>query len=370
MTSRTKRRLVAIPLALCVGVSAACDRGVNAAGADRESGPVVEPAVVREAFHTERDTLANIDSPAVWHGDDGQHWLLSTAKEADLVRVEDAATGRFVRDVGGPGVAPGRFERPNGIVVLDDIMWIVERDNRRVQLLSLPEFKPIGDFGASELLMPYGLSVYESGDGVYHAYVTDNYELADGAVPPDSALGRRVRVYEVTIDMQRAVAAHVRAFGDTSGPGVLRVVESIAVDPAHDRVLIAEEIEGASMIKVYDRSGAYTGQTIDARYFPSQAEGIALFACADGSGYWITTDQADSMSTFHVFDRVTLEHRGSFRGTETHNTDGIALTQQSFGEFSAGALYAIHDDGNVAAFSWQAVAQALGIRTHCDGGAQ
>jgi hypothetical protein len=34
------------------------------------------------------------------------------------------------------------------------------------------------------------------------------------------------------------------------------------------------------------------------------------------------------------------------------NTDGVALTQAGFGPFPAGAFYAGHDDGDVAAFSW------------------
>jgi 3-phytase len=132
-------------------------------------------------------------------------------------------------------------------------------------------------------------------------------------------------------------------------------------------VLIAEESEGASMIKAYSLAGAYTGEMIGARFFPSQAEGIALYACDDGGGYWITTDQAESVSTFHVFDRGTLAYSGSFRGEATRNTDGIALTQQAFGLFSDGALYAVHDDGNVAAFAWQSIAYALSLDASCGG---
>jgi len=36
-----------------------------------------------------------------------------------------------------------------------------------------------------------------------------------------------------------------------------------------------------------------------------------------------------------------------------------------FGPFSTGAFYAVHDDGNVAAFSWTAIAGALGLRKDC-----
>lgn len=66
-----------------------------------------------------------------------------------------------------------------------------------------------------------------------------------------------------------------------------------------------------------------------------------------------------------AFDRKTLEHVGAFSGTTTRNTDGVALTQVGFGPFPAGAFYAIHNDGNIAAFSWAAIAEKLGLRTDC-----
>jgi 3-phytase len=131
-------------------------------------------------------------------------------------------------------------------------------------------------------------------------------------------------------------------------------------------LLIAEELETASHIKVYTLDGRFTGQVIDAGLFPNQAEGIILYACGDTAGYWITTDQGMEANTFHVFDRQTLAHVGSFRGAATLNTDGIALTQRGFGAFPSGAFYAVHNDGNVAAFSWAAIADALKLRKDCD----
>jgi 3-phytase len=132
-------------------------------------------------------------------------------------------------------------------------------------------------------------------------YVTDNYAMPDESVPPDSLLGERVRQYRVTVTGGGLRAEPVRAFGDISGPGVLKVVESIALDLPNYRVLIAEELETGSHIKVYTPEGKLTGQII-------------------GGG---------------------------------------------FGNFPSGAFYAVHNDGNVAAFSWAAIAEALGLRKDC-----
>jgi 3-phytase len=308
----------------------------------------------------------NIDSPAVWHGPEGQHWLISTAKATDVLVVNDAATGAPVRRVGGSGKGLGQLDRPNGIAVIDDLAIVVERDNHRVQVFRMPEFKSLGTFGDSLLRVPYGLTVFADGEpGSYVVYVTDNYEMPDESVPPDSLLGERVRQFRLTVRDGRAAAQPVRAFGETSGPGVLRVVESIAADVPHNRLLIAEELEGGSLIKEYTLEGKFTGRTVGVGLFPHQAEGIILYACGDTAGYWITTDQDLSVNTFHAFDRVTLAHVGSFRGKTTLNTDGIALTQRGYGTFENGAFFAVHNDGNVAAFSWAAIADALKLRKDC-----
>ncbi len=335
----------------------------------KSTGVASAPEVVRlqEVWQTERDTLDNIDSPAVWHGPDGQHWLLSTAKTTDVLVVNDAVTGKELRRVGGSGTAPGKLERPNGIAVIDDLALVVERDNHRVQVFRLPAFKPLGTFGDTLLRKPYGIAVDAAGgDGSYIAYITDNYELVEDSVPPDSLLGERVRQFRVEVGEDRASAELTATFGETTGPGVLKVVESIATDVANNRLLIAEELETASHIKVYTLDGKFTGQLIDSGLFAHQAEGIILYACGDTAGYWITTDQSMEANTFHVFDRQSLAHVGSFQGAATLNTDGIALTQRGFGTFPSGAFYAVHNDGNVAAFSWAAIADALKLRKDCD----
>lgn len=365
------RRGPGIGISTCAAVAllAACAQGTDTS-ADTSSdaaaaADTADVAVIEEAFFTPRDTLENVDSPAVWHGADGQHWLLATAKEGDVLRVSDAATGELVRRVGGEGSGAGQLDRPNGVFVVDDLTFVVERNNRRLQVFGLPDFRPLGTFGAAELRRPYGLWIESDGGSAYRVWVTDDYEQAEDVVPPDSLLDRRVHEYRVSVTGDSLAAEHVRAFGETTGEGILHVVESIAADPEHGRLLIAEEEEGASDIKVYSLEGRFSGTVIPTRYFPHQAEGIVLYRCGGGEGYWIATDQGEGVNTFHVFDRRTLAHAGSFRGRTVMNTDGIALTQRSFGDFPSGAFYAVHDDGNVAAFSWADIAGAVGLRDDC-----
>ncbi len=354
---------------LALGLAAACQteasQSAEAGDAPASEAAAADTARIEEAFLTPRDTSDNVDSPAVWHGPDGQHWLLATAKQGDVIRVHDAATGEPVRRVGGSGTELGAFERPNGIAVVGDLMLIVERDNARLQVFSLPDFEPLGAFGQEHFRLPYGITAYEEAPGQYVAYVTDAYEMPDESIPPDSELGERVKQFRFSVENGELQHEFVRSFGDTSGAGVLRKVESLWADPSAGRLLIAEEQEGASQIKIYTLDGEFTGETIPTRYFPSEAEGIVLYACDGGAGYWITTDQGETGNTFHVFERRSLDYRGSFRGVEVTNTDGLALTQAGFGPFEAGAFYAVHNDGNTAAFAWADIAEALDLRADC-----
>ena len=90
-----------------------------------------------------------------------------------------------------------------------------------------------------------------------------------------------------------------------------------------------------------------------------QPEGIVVYDTDGGAGYYVCTDQDMADNTFHVFDRETLAHAGAFKGAVTANTDGIALDRTPVGEHTEGLFIAVHDDGNIAAFDWRAIAERL-----------
>lgn len=321
---------------------------------------------IKEAFTTQRDESDNVDSPALWHGDDGQNWLLATAKEGNMIIVYDAATGEKINQFGQTGSALGDLSRPNGIAVIDDYAVIVERDNHRIQVFSLPGFKPIGIFGESLLRLPYGITIDQLEDK-YHLYVTDNYETPDEETPPADSLGQRMHHFIFTVENNQVAAEHIKAFGDTSGEGVLYKVESLLLDRTFNRLLIADEHEEHRNVKIYDVEGNFTGQTIPHNYFFYEPEGIVLWECeTDSSGYYLMVDQGKINNTFQVFDRKTLEYIGGFGGEITRNTDGIAITQKVFGDFKRGAFYPVHNDGSLTAISWEDIAKTLDLKDDCN----
>jgi 3-phytase len=142
----------------------------------------------------------NATAPRWGTGPAGQHWLLSTAKSTRVCWCTTPRAVPLLRASAGPGAGAGRFARPNGITVIDDVLLVVERDNHRVQALRLPDFAPLGTFGDTLLRLPYGVGWYEEAPGRYAVYVTDNYEAPDGTTPPDRELGARVKQFRVTFD--------------------------------------------------------------------------------------------------------------------------------------------------------------------------
>jgi 3-phytase len=325
-----------------------------------------ERIMLKEDFHTDRNLGDNVDSPAVWHGENGENWLLATAKEGNTIIVYNAEDGAFLKRFGGMVDGLGAFSRPNGIHVVDDLLLVVERDNRRIQVFELPDFTPLGFFGGEQLQKPYGITVGKTGEGTYDAYITDNYETADETIPPAAELGQRVHYFTFKIENGKVLAIHQKAFGDTEGKGVLHKVESLLLDRELNRLLIANEYSEQRDIKIYNLDGTFSGETISNKYFDSEPEGIALFSCPeDNSGYYITTDQSDNNNKFEVFDRKTLKHLGTFGGEMTTNTDGVALSQESFGNFKNGAFFPVHDDGSITAISWDKIAEALDLKKNC-----
>ena len=359
------------PEPAATSVAAPADAPADARGPDEyEADDVllrdhdVAHVVVKEAFVTASTPEENIDSPASWL-QDGKRMLVASAKATDQLVVYDGDTGQRLRTVGGTGTALGQLQRPNGVATIDDrYLFVVERDNHRVQMFQLPDFTPLLAFGADALQQPYGLWVQPKGEG-YEVLVSDAYMAGEDAqgediIPPLAQLDRRFRRYELTQAGGKWTARDAGAFGDTGAAGAIRVPESLFGDAANNRLLVAEEdVPTGTLLREYDLQGRYLGRDVGKGQYVAQAEGIALMRCADGSGWWVASDQFADRTVFHLFDRRSLAHVGSFAGEVTGLTDGVWLDERGDARFPQGVLYASHLDLGVAAFDWRDIAAAL-----------
>jgi len=324
---------------------------------------------VPEAWVSAETPAEELDSPASWTADDGTVWVIVNAQSNHRLEVFDGDTGGRLRTVGEQGKALGQFSRPNGVAVFGDHLFVVERDNHRVQVLSLPDFTPVGSFGEDVLRSPYGIWINETEPDELELYITDSFQNGPhyDQLPPFSELDQRVRRFRVQFDTAgRPLAHYAGAFGDTNPDTALRIVESIAGDAANDRLLVADEdTRHLSTLREYTFAGRYTGRSLPQDVFAAEAEGVALWSCPDGGGYWFAVDQLSPLTIFHLFDRTTLAPSGSFAGKVTSHTDGVDLHAAGTRRFPGGVLYAVHDDKALAAFDLRDVATTLGLARDC-----
>lgn len=362
---------VATAALLATLISACSTTPPAAAPAQTVTTPANGPATltVPERYVSAESPQDELDSLTTWTSEEGRTLLIASAKSTHRLVVFDADTGKRLREVGGEGKAAGEFNRPNGVAVYGDYLFVVERDNHRVQVFTLPDFKPLGIFGDKELRSPYGLWLTETEPGELEVYVTDSFMYGKkfDEVPPLAELDQRVRRYRVHFDQNgRLRSSYGGSFGDTTEAAGLRMVESIAGDPDNDRLLVADEDRRhESTLREYSFSGKYTGRSLPQDSFAAEAEGVALWTCANGGGYWIAVDQLAPLTVFHLFDRATLAPRGSFEGEVTAHTDGVALHAASTAAFPDGALFAVHDDKSVTAFDLSEVVRVLGLSADC-----
>ncbi|MCH6257634.1 hypothetical protein MLD52_13830 [Puniceicoccaceae bacterium K14] len=324
-----------------------------------------DEVLVGEAFFSQIDEADNIDSLAIWKDSNTDEvTLYATAKGTHRLAVSDAENGFPLPYMGTKGVEAGQYNRPNGIAVAGDFLFVVERDNRRVQVTDLSREVTLGFFGLDSLIKPYGLYIQSLDSGTFRVFVTDDYALVPEVDEPlrEGGAKGRIKQFIVGIDKGSMNAKLEKTFGADVGESTLHVVESISGDPFYDRLLIADEdpVNGMS-IKVFDMKGAFTGESLGDGIFKYQPEGIALWETGEKSGIWICADQGKAKTIYRLFDRETLEYRGSFVGKYTSNTDGICLYPYSIGKYSMGLFYAVHDDSGVGAWSLKDIVEAIAL---------
>jgi 3-phytase len=251
-------------------------------------------------WETEYNKKNNLDSIALW-----SDYIFVTSKNKHKVYIYNIK-GDLIETIGSYGSGEYQFKRPNGIFTIDDILFVVERDNKRIQLFNLPDLKFIKFIGEGILKKPYGINGYKN--NYYHVYVTDDEDKV---------------VYKFTLDGKLNYT--YTSFGD------FEKTESIVVDPYFNRVLVADEIE--KNIKVFDLNGKYEKNILE-DYFKGEPEGIVSL-----DDIYIFVDQHKNKNRFLVVGK-DLNFVTSFYSDRIQNTDGIAANNEY--------LYAIHDDGGLS----------------------
>jgi 3-phytase len=307
--------------------------------------PVDEPRIIARTWASSGTTYAETDSLAACRVGT-QVRLFATSKHGHRLDVFDAANGKFITSVGTEGADKGQFRRPNGIVSANlkndpsrPILFVVERDNARVQAIWPDTYKSAGIFGKGILTRPYGAAIAEEHDGLV-LYVSDDRV-------PDHKCIRRFAIVESAGEIS---ANYLGSLGDTSGEGAILKPESLVWDPVMKVLLICDEDKSRKNVKVYGSDGKFRGKLFAGGIVQGDPEGLVIADSSRG-GFIILTDQRKDITIWHLFDRRSYQYLTSVTGKPAiTNTDGICLFPQAFGPFKKGALFAVDNDADIHAF--------------------
>lgn len=141
---------------------------------------------------------------------------------------------------GAEGTALGALDRHDGIAVRNDRLFVVERINRRVQVLALPSLQPISSFGADVLHQVE--SIY--GDPEYNRLL-----LAD-----ESEQDRDIKLYNLQGEFSGEALGQGRFRFEPEGIALYRCAEGAGY------LFTTDQDEKDNRFDVYDRKSlAYIG---------------------------------------------------------------------------------------------------------------
>jgi len=240
-----------LALSIAVVYNASGCGGIAAGGMDREALTGME-----RRFDDEFAPSLSLSSHAFWHGENGEHWVLGLAGGVDGIVIHDARKGGELRRIGKPGVEKGEFDEPVEIHVADDMAFVLERGNHRIQVIELPECASLGFFAGERLADPIDFALYRIENGAFYLYVADEKKLKGETVV-------HVLRYAVSRAVNTVHSAYKLTFGYSPGDGHLRNVASVTVDDSARQVLVTEKTAGGDKIKVFSLDGDFIGLDFD-----------------------------------------------------------------------------------------------------------
>jgi len=264
-----------------------------------------------EDYHSDVFKNENIDSLAIYYQ---KNWIIATAKNTHRLLIFNLSNLKLIKTVGNNSI----FNRPNGISVIDNLCFVVERDGKKVQVFELPAFKKKGAYGDRIFKKPYGITIRKMPLNEYYLYITDN----------------EIDISNIhIIKYINGIFTYISKFGGDT----LKESESIIYDDKYGRLYVADEGNKRIYMYTINRFKRYIIFSMS-----GDPEGIDIY-----KDYIIATEQTKGeFSKFHVFDRKLMLYRGYFKGVLTKNTDGIKICKD-------GNLFAVDDDKRICCINFE-----------------
>lgn len=262
-----------------------------------------------EEYFSKKFPKDNIDSLDIYYP---KNWVIATAKSTHKLLIFDKDNLKLLKSF---PEQEGQLKRPNGIRIVDDFCFVVERDNKRIQVFELPSFKYVSSY-KGVLSRPYGISIHKNDYNDYIVFVTDN-KLTKSVIYKFRFFNNK---FELIMPIKNKVLTNT---------------ESICCKYPH--FYVADEF--TKKVWRFDFDGR--NKKLIFNKFKNDPEGIDIY-----EDYLILTDQSKKVkeNRFHVFQRE--KHLGYFTGIITKNTDGIKISNDGF-------LFAVDDDERICCINFE-----------------
>ena len=194
-------------------------------------GTVADNTAIESAFFTSMGSKIDRATVSFHRAEDGSYRAVAPVKGTDTIVIYDAEKTSEVRKFGASGLEKGQFGTPVDTESLDNLLFVLERSNHRIQVFHLPEMKSFGFFGEDRLTAPARMALYRIENGAYYLYVSDTIDRNGESTD-------YILRFSVSRGVNTIHGTYLKTFGYSPDSGYLNNVQSIDIDQAGKRVLV------------------------------------------------------------------------------------------------------------------------------------
>ena len=268
-----------------------------------------------------------------------EYWLFILSQDSNKIFILNALSGKYIKSLGSHGDAVGQFDTPSDMSIYDDYLFILEKDNHRIQIFSLPELKFIGIIGEVELTAPNCLETIKLRKDKKNyccVYVGDNL---------DNKPSRNKCYFKFILELNESgiYDTEVTRYEPKDNSN-LGYIESIKYDGICDNLYIVDKL--SKDIKVFNFNDQYK-KTILKNYFKGNPGEINITQNRIFIGDFSRLD-----NFFHIFSR-DLKHTNTLVSDKTlknecfciidHNNNKILYTADEDDEILAHRIYQLNN---------------------------
>lgn len=271
-------------------------------------------------------------------------WLLATDSVADKIHIYQANDATFLKSFGTSGAHPFELSEPNYLTLIDNIVFIGEQKNHRIQIVLLPEFTFLGFLGDNILKSPSSITAIQLTPKEYLIYILDQESATENTT-----------YYLHQFHLQWKEQSLVSEWIDKKK--LERPPFFIAADSQNQQLIIAQkesEKKSTGILEIYSLQNEHLF-SMPFTSSKGQTGAVTLVPTSDNHGYWIILGKDGTCS---VYERIRFQDYGQCK-IKGDSFSYITSGSVGQGNQSHPFLYVTDFEGNISMLPFQAIIDNL-----------